>query len=264
MEDRLDNITSCDNHGSDRLYRCELALKRDGTMLSLRFQVIARQLAVPDHRAVPHQQRPDGVDRGADQQVPAGRLPRLRLGGDQLDARAHGRRRGRRAENGPDRTAPQEPDPARAVPVRHPERQPVRQRELSRGARGGAAHRRPAEVAEDPGRGARQGPLRRHRRRDLPGAQRVQRDRVLVAQRHREPGLHAHELAGVDARIRIDPTGAIHVTLGSPFWGNSPETMATRESSPSSSRSIRRRSTSSTRTPRAASTPPARAAAASR
>ena len=103
-----------------------------------------------------------------------------------------------------------------------------------------------------------------HRRGDLPGAQRLQRDRVLVAQRHREPGLHAHQLAGVDARIRIDPTGAIHVTLGSPFWGNSPETMATRESSPSSSRSIRRRSTSSTRTPRAASTPPARAAAASR
>ena len=40
MEDRIDNITSCDNHGSDRLYRCELALKRDGTMQSLRFQVI--------------------------------------------------------------------------------------------------------------------------------------------------------------------------------------------------------------------------------
>ncbi|MGB8434873.1 MAG: molybdopterin cofactor-binding domain-containing protein, partial [Burkholderiales bacterium] len=28
-------------------------------------------------------------------------------------------------------------------------------------------------------------------------------------------------------QIRIDPTGTIHVTLGSPFWGNSPETMAT-------------------------------------
>jgi CO/xanthine dehydrogenase Mo-binding subunit len=28
-------------------------------------------------------------------------------------------------------------------------------------------------------------------------------------------------------QLRIDPTGTIHVTLGSPFWGNSPETMAT-------------------------------------
>lgn len=40
IEDRLDNTMNCDNHGSDRLYRCKLAAKRDGTLLSLRFQVI--------------------------------------------------------------------------------------------------------------------------------------------------------------------------------------------------------------------------------
>ncbi len=40
IEDRLDNTMSCDNHGSDRIYRCKLALKKDGTMLALRFQVI--------------------------------------------------------------------------------------------------------------------------------------------------------------------------------------------------------------------------------
>jgi CO/xanthine dehydrogenase Mo-binding subunit len=40
MEDRLDNMLNADAHGSDRLYDAELALKRDGTMLSLRFTVI--------------------------------------------------------------------------------------------------------------------------------------------------------------------------------------------------------------------------------
>ncbi len=40
IEDRLDNTSNSDNHGSDRIYNCEMAVKRDGTMLSLKFQVI--------------------------------------------------------------------------------------------------------------------------------------------------------------------------------------------------------------------------------
>jgi CO/xanthine dehydrogenase Mo-binding subunit len=40
MEDRLDNFLNADAHGSDRIYDAELALKKDGTMLSLRFTVI--------------------------------------------------------------------------------------------------------------------------------------------------------------------------------------------------------------------------------
>jgi CO/xanthine dehydrogenase Mo-binding subunit len=36
VEDRIDNITNCDHHGSDRVYDVELALSRDGTMKSLR------------------------------------------------------------------------------------------------------------------------------------------------------------------------------------------------------------------------------------
>ena len=40
VEDRIDNIMNCDNHGSDRIYDLELALKKDGTMLSLRMKVI--------------------------------------------------------------------------------------------------------------------------------------------------------------------------------------------------------------------------------
>jgi CO/xanthine dehydrogenase Mo-binding subunit len=40
MEDRLDNILNADAHGSDRIYNAELALTKDGKMLSLRFDVI--------------------------------------------------------------------------------------------------------------------------------------------------------------------------------------------------------------------------------
>src|SRR5881628_1244958 len=40
VEDRLDNMTSCDNHGSDRIYELELGLERDGTMLAFGMKVI--------------------------------------------------------------------------------------------------------------------------------------------------------------------------------------------------------------------------------
>ncbi|MFN8570317.1 MAG: molybdopterin cofactor-binding domain-containing protein, partial [Kouleothrix sp.] len=40
LEDRLDNMMSCDNHGSDRIYDLELGLKRDGTMLAFGMRVI--------------------------------------------------------------------------------------------------------------------------------------------------------------------------------------------------------------------------------
>jgi CO/xanthine dehydrogenase Mo-binding subunit len=39
VEDRIDNMTNADAHGSDRVYEAELALKSDGTMLSLRYKV---------------------------------------------------------------------------------------------------------------------------------------------------------------------------------------------------------------------------------
>ena len=35
FEDRLDNMSNCDHHGSDRFYDVELALMRDGTMKGL-------------------------------------------------------------------------------------------------------------------------------------------------------------------------------------------------------------------------------------
>ena len=40
IEDRLEHFTNSDSHGSDRLYDAELALAKDGTMLSMRFTVL--------------------------------------------------------------------------------------------------------------------------------------------------------------------------------------------------------------------------------
>ena len=40
VEDRIDNITACDNHGSDRIYDAELALDADRRMTGLRCKVI--------------------------------------------------------------------------------------------------------------------------------------------------------------------------------------------------------------------------------
>ncbi len=40
IEDRIDNMTNADGHGPDRIYDAEMALRRDGKILSLRYTVI--------------------------------------------------------------------------------------------------------------------------------------------------------------------------------------------------------------------------------
>jgi carbon-monoxide dehydrogenase large subunit len=40
LEDRIDNISNCDHHGSDRVYDVELALTREGRMKSIRINAI--------------------------------------------------------------------------------------------------------------------------------------------------------------------------------------------------------------------------------
>ena len=40
VEDRIDNMTACDNHGSDRIYDAELALDADNNMIGLRCHVV--------------------------------------------------------------------------------------------------------------------------------------------------------------------------------------------------------------------------------
>ncbi|HZU18044.1 MAG TPA: xanthine dehydrogenase family protein molybdopterin-binding subunit [Candidatus Dormibacteraeota bacterium] len=40
IEDRVDNITNCDHHGSDRIYDVELAVMKDGTLRGIKFDVV--------------------------------------------------------------------------------------------------------------------------------------------------------------------------------------------------------------------------------
>lgn len=40
LEDRVDNISNCDHHGSDRVYDVELAMMRDGTMRSIAIDTV--------------------------------------------------------------------------------------------------------------------------------------------------------------------------------------------------------------------------------
>ena len=116
LEDRTDNIANCDHHGSDRVYDVELAMMRDGTMRGIKIDVVddygayiqfgvgpSRQRPGPGHRPVHDPQRAVPGAGGADQQEPAGRLPGLRLRGEQLDARADGRQGRPRARPRPGR-----------------------------------------------------------------------------------------------------------------------------------------------------------------
>ena len=40
LEDRVDNISNCDHHGSDRVYNVQLALMRDGTMRGIKIDTV--------------------------------------------------------------------------------------------------------------------------------------------------------------------------------------------------------------------------------
>jgi carbon-monoxide dehydrogenase large subunit len=40
VEDRIENISNCDHHGSDRVYEAELAVMKDGTLRSLRLSTV--------------------------------------------------------------------------------------------------------------------------------------------------------------------------------------------------------------------------------
>ncbi|MDT7563067.1 MAG: hypothetical protein QOG76_1691 [Pseudonocardiales bacterium] len=40
LEDRVDNISNCDHHGSDRVYEVELAMMRDGTMRGIKIDTV--------------------------------------------------------------------------------------------------------------------------------------------------------------------------------------------------------------------------------
>ena len=141
LEDRIDNITNCDNHGSDRVYDMEVAVMNDGTITSLRMKVIddygaylqfgvghhgnaAAQLTGPyrigsgeiDLTAVLTNKCQQGAYRGFGSEVTNFVLERM------VDAAAE------ELENGSGGNPAQELHPARPVPVQDPDRQRLRQR----------------------------------------------------------------------------------------------------------------------------------------
>ena len=110
MEDRADNLLANDSQAPDRRYEVALAVDADGTLHSLRTDVVDDYGAyflfavAATRNAMAQTTGPYAigscetrVQGRADQQEPAGRLPRRGLGGQQLGARAAGRRAPRRS-----------------------------------------------------------------------------------------------------------------------------------------------------------------------
>jgi CO/xanthine dehydrogenase Mo-binding subunit len=239
IEDRLDNTLNCDNHGSDRIYRCKLALQRDGTMLSMDFQVIDDygaylqygygthgnslcQIVGPYRTgsirmelvAVLTNKCQQGAYRGFGSEVTNWMVERMvdaacdELRMDRLEFR-------RRNLIQPD----QFPYVIPTGNVYDSGNYPAVMDEAIR-------------IADLPGWKALQAKARAEGRLVGIGVACCQERSVFSA-------TEFWSLNDADApnftltsspestHIRVDPTGNIQVTLGSPFWGNSPETMAT-------------------------------------
>ncbi len=238
VEDRLDNTMNCDNHGSDRIYRCKVALKRDGTMLSLKFQVIDDYGAylqygygthgnslcqiVGPYRinsismelvAVLTNKCQQGAYRGFGSEVTNWMLERVadaaadELKMDRMEFR-------RRNLIPPDRF----PYVIPTGNVYDSGNYPAVMDEALRIADLGRWRRIQAEA-------------RAQGRYVGIGMATCQERSVFSATEFWS--LNPQETPGFtltsspeSTQIRVDPTGNVQVTLGSPFWGNSPETMA--------------------------------------
>lgn len=239
MEDRLDSMTSCDNHGSDRLYRCELALKRDGTMRSLRFQVIDDygayfQYGVGTHGnslcqivgpyrinsvqmelvAVLTNKCQQGAYRGFGSEVTNWMLERMAdAAADELKL---------------------DPIELRRRNLIQPDQFPyvIPSGNLYDSGNYPAVMDEALRIADLPKWRKIRDEARAQGRCVGLGIATCQERSVFSATEFwslngtENPGFTLTS-SPESTQIRIDPTGTIHVTLGSPFWGNSPETMAT-------------------------------------
>ena len=236
LEDRIDNTTSCDNHASDRVYDAQLALKRDGTLLSLKTRIVDDygaylQFGVGQHgnalsqcvgpyrinsvevslTAVLTNKCQQGAYRGFGSEVANFVIERL------VDAAAD--------ELGMDRIALRRQNFIR--PEQFPyliptgnmydsgDYETVLDETLKR-----------ARLEEWR---AKQAEARREGRYIGIGVATCQERSVFSATEfwmwNLEPGVEwTSSPDGVS--LRIDPTGKAFVTLHSPFWGNSPETVA--------------------------------------
>ena len=203
VEDRVTHIVNNDHCGSDRHYDAALAFDDDGILKALRIECVDDygaylqfgtgthgNGALADRRplrriqhveyslcAVLTNKNQQGAYRGFGAEVSNWMLERLvdlaarDLGMDRVEIRRR---------NLLD---------ARPVPVRHADRQHLRQRQLPGRAGEDPRGGRLRPLGRLPRAGAPRGPARRHRRRRLAGAQRLQLDRVLVLVR--QAGVHA-------------------------------------------------------------------------
>ena len=165
----------------------------------------ARQRAVAADRAVPDREPALRDLLRADEQGPAGVLPRGGRRPGQPHPRAPRRRDRRRARDRARGDPTAELHPARAVPLQGPDRQHVRQRQLRGRARPRARAGRRRRLARRAGEGARGGPLHRHRPGELPGALGLQRDRVVVPLRRPAAARHLDAREREDRRQRVRP-----------------------------------------------------------
>ena len=237
LEDRTDNISNCDHHGSDRFYDVELAMMRDGIMRGIKIDVRRRlrrlhpvrrrpprQRAGPGRRPVHDRQRAVPGAGGADQQEPAGRLPRVRLRGEQLDARADGRQGRTRARPRPGRPSAARTSSADQFPHFIPTGNVYDSGNYER------VLDKALELADYDHWRAEQERLREQEGRYIGiGVVSCQERSVFSATEFwfwfDEPGAPVTSTPE-SVTLSVDATGGVTATLYScAFWGNSPETM---------------------------------------
>jgi CO/xanthine dehydrogenase Mo-binding subunit len=237
IEDRIDNLMACDNHGSDRIYDAELALDANNQMTGLRCRVIDDygayfQFGVGHHGnalsqivgpyrissvdmeiiAVMTNKCQQGAYRGFGSEVANFVIERL------ADAAAD--------ELGVDRVEFRRANFIR--PEQFPYKIPTGN--LYDSGNYGAVLDEALRMLDYSGWRARQAEYRKQGRYIGIGIATCQERSVFSATEfwmlNNEPGF-ALTSSPEGVSIKIDPLGKVVVSLQAPFWGNSPETIAT-------------------------------------
>jgi CO/xanthine dehydrogenase Mo-binding subunit len=237
VEDRIDNIMACDNHGSDRVYDAELALDKDNQMTALRCKVIddygayfqfgvghhgnaLSQIVGPyrirsvdlDIIAVMTNKCQQGAYRGFGSEVANFVIERLAdAAADELDIdRVEFRRRNF------------------IRPEQFPYKIPTGN--LYDSGNYGAVLEEALRTLDYSGWRAKQKEYRQQGRYIGIGVATCQERSVFSATEfwmlNDEPGF-ALTSSPEGVSVKVDPLGKVVVSLQAPFWGNSPETMAT-------------------------------------
>ena len=237
LEDRLDNTTASDNMGSDRIYDAELAVKNDGTILGLRFDCIDDygayfQFGVGHHgnalsqicgpykfrsvdmnlTAVFTNKCQQGAYRGFGSEVSNFVIERM------VDAAAD--------ELGLD------PISIRRKNFIQPEDFPyiIPSGNMYDSGNYPAVLDKALEMLDYDGWRKKQEEYRKQGRYIGIGVATCQERSVFSATEfwmlNEEPGFTLTS-SPESVQLKIDPTGKAFVTLAAPFWGNSPETVAT-------------------------------------